>query len=190
MAENLEDKKLEDFDIEKAQKLLDSIRYMSDIRNFLVQKPNSVMMEMTTLKEWVRWYAKQTEWNGQDGTENEVMKVLDNLYYNLKILTERVESGFEKLLTALDRKDIKVKLLLSQVDVLKEQIRLMEEKEKQRLSPTKQSQNNSSGDQNAPTQNTPDPNAPDPTTTQQTTQQPQQRIVNLGLAAGIRKPKP
>lgn len=127
--EDIENNNLDNFDIEKAEKLLESIRFLSDLRRFPCQKPNSNTMEMTTVKNWVAWYAETTEWNGSNNTENEVMKLIYNLDEDLKLLTSRVEEGFQRLLTVMDRKDIKIKLLANEVNRYKEQIRMLESKD-------------------------------------------------------------
>ena len=139
MADNeMEDKQIEEFDIDQAQKLLESIRFMSDMRKFPVQKMFSVTMEMTTMQEWLKQYAKITEWNGRDGTENEVIKMVQNVDSDLQVLVGRVEDGFRRLLTVLDRRELKISLLKNEVEKYKEQIRLMEEREMQiQKEPTK-----------------------------------------------------
>jgi len=131
MINGIKEDSLEKFDIDEAQKLLDSIRFMSDLRRFPVQKPNSTGMEMTNMKEWVNWYAKTTEWNGTDGTENEVIKLIYNLDEDMKILTKRVEEGFRRLLSVIDRKDIKIDLLNKEIEKQNEQLRILRTNEEE-----------------------------------------------------------
>lgn len=128
MIADIEDTKLDDFDIDKAQRLLESIRYMADIRKFPVQKPGSASMEMFTMKEWVQWYAAKTEWNGTTGTETEVMRVIQNLNEDLKLLSSRVEEGFQRLLTVLDRRDLKIKMLNTQNTNLSAEVMMLKDK--------------------------------------------------------------
>lgn len=117
--------KIDTFDVEQAEKLLESIRFISDLRKFPVQKPNSTNMEMTTMQEWVKWYAKTTEWNGKDGTESEVMRMIENIDSDLQIMIRKVEDGFRILLTVSDRKDLKISLLSNEVEKYKEELRLI-----------------------------------------------------------------
>jgi len=124
----VDDNKLEDdFDLEQAQKLLESIRYMGDLRKFPIQKPNSITMELGTMLDWVKWYAKTTDWNGRDGTENEVMKMIGNLDSDLQILVKRVEEGFRRLLNVVESREIRIQLLNSRIEILKEEIKMINE---------------------------------------------------------------
>lgn len=135
--EDIMEDKIEEFDLAQAEKLLENIRFMADLKKFPVQKPNSTTMDMVPLKDWVKWYAQITEWNGKDGVEGEVFKVIYSIEQDMKIVVERIEEGFRKVLSALDRKQIRIELLRNEVAKYKEQIRLMEEQSKH----TAQSQN-------------------------------------------------
>ncbi|MFA6089860.1 MAG: hypothetical protein WC755_08435, partial [Candidatus Woesearchaeota archaeon] len=125
----IENSELDKFDTVQAKKLLDSIRFLGDIKKFPVHKPNSVVLEKTTMQEWVKWYAKTTEWNGRDGTEHEVIRMVDDIDSNLRIIVSKVEDGFRKMMTVLDRKQLKTKLMQNKIDMLLEEIRLMQDKE-------------------------------------------------------------
>lgn len=114
---------LEQYDKERAEKLLQNIRFLSDLSKFQVRKPNSLVVEMTSMKKWLDWYIAMTEWNGQRGVESEVMNMINSIDNNLRLITERVEVGFELLLSTLQRKDIRIKRLETENEALQKELK-------------------------------------------------------------------
>lgn len=127
--EMIKDKALDEFDVSQAEKLLESIRFMSDLRKFPIQKPNSITMELGTMQDWLKWYTKTVEWNGRDGTDTEVMKMVYNISADLEILVKRVEEGYRLLLRVLSRRNIKIESLTTELENYKEALRICEKNE-------------------------------------------------------------
>lgn len=107
---------ISDFDIEQAKKLLVNIRHLGDLTKFQVKKPLTIG-EKISMKEWVQWYLGRVDWYGMTSAEQEVVKMIESLDQHLSIIISRVEEGFRKLLTVVDKKDTYIKSL--QVEVAK-----------------------------------------------------------------------
>ena len=168
--------KIDEFDIEQAEKLLENIRFMADLRSFPVQKPNSITMEMTTMQEWTKWYAKTTEWNGRDGTENEVMKMIYNLDSDMRIMVKRVEEGFRVLLRVLDKKDLRLELIKNRLEMAEDLIKSFKETKNGSPPPAP---NDEPPEQQSQTTSPPETTSQ---TTQQTEDIPQiKKVIKVGL---------
>lgn len=93
----------DDFDIEQSNKLIKNIRIMGDIRNINVQKPDSVSMETTSLKGWLKWLIKRVETYGDFGVEMMFISIIKKIDNTMQLMTERAEESVRRLLNVIDR---------------------------------------------------------------------------------------
>jgi len=113
--------KLEDYEINEAEKLLRSIKLISNMEKIRVQKPNSNGLEYITLSTWIEWFCENFMISGEMGYEREVLAVLQQIEMNNERITRRIEDGFRKLLNVIERRKTLTDELLKNVNQIEDE---------------------------------------------------------------------
>lgn len=116
--------KVDEFDIDMANRLLNKIRLINNFAEIRVPNPKTDGLESFNLKEWKKWYIKYTYYYGSNGAEKNVLSVLDIIEKELNIIQIDIEEGYRKILTVSERRGILNKAL---IDKLKEKDAKIEE---------------------------------------------------------------
>jgi len=119
---NDERKDIEEFDIEAANNLLRSIRVLSDLKKLQVPDPASDNMGSCELQQWMKWFFQQLDSIGSTGLETMAVGMIDRIAVFNGVQVMKVEEGFRRLLTVVDRRQKRIDILENVVARQKEVI--------------------------------------------------------------------
>lgn len=102
---------------EQAEKLLQNIRILGDIRKLEVPNPESTSLEMTNLKQWIVWLHKRVERYGDFGIESKFIGIIERLDTRMQVSVERAEESVRRLLSIIIRQE---KIIKENIDKIKD----------------------------------------------------------------------
>lgn len=110
------------YDVEEAQKLLQNIEILGDIRKVRVPDFESRSLEQISLKDWISKLHKRVEIRGSFGLEKDFVFVIQNLDNNAQLVVSRAEEGVRRLLNVIEKEEIEIDELKIKIDQLETEL--------------------------------------------------------------------